>query len=35
MAAEVEGENVKFTVRFGTTVKKVMGRYLTEGYGGD
>jgi hypothetical protein len=29
--AEGEGSEVRFTVRFGTQLKKVMGRFLTGG----
>jgi DNA helicase-2/ATP-dependent DNA helicase PcrA len=31
IAAEGQGDSLKFTVRFGTRIKKVMGRFLTEG----
>jgi hypothetical protein len=31
MMAEGEGADVKFTVRFGTQIRKVLGRYLTGG----
>ena len=33
--AEDEGQDVKFTVRFGTVIKKVMGRFLEGGQDGD
>jgi DNA helicase-2/ATP-dependent DNA helicase PcrA len=35
VAAEGEGPDTKFTVRFGTRVKKVLGRYLAGGSDGD
>ena len=35
MGAEAQGDDIKFTVRFGTRIKKVMGRFLTEGHAGD
>jgi len=35
MGAEGHGDDVKFTVRFGVAIKKVMGRFLTEGDRGD
>ena len=35
VAAEGEGDDVKFTVRFGTRIKKVLGRFLTGGPDGD
>jgi hypothetical protein len=35
MMAEGEGHDVKFTVRFGTQIKKVLGRFLTGGPNGD
>jgi DNA helicase-2/ATP-dependent DNA helicase PcrA len=35
VAAESEGHDRKFTVRFGTQIKKVMGRYLSGGDDGD
>jgi hypothetical protein len=35
VAAEGEGENARFTVRFGTQIKKVMGRFLSGGDDGD
>ena len=31
VAAEGEGTDLKFTVRFGTRVRKVLGRFLTGG----
>jgi DNA helicase-2/ATP-dependent DNA helicase PcrA len=31
IAAEGQGDSLKFTVRFGTRIKKVLGRFLTEG----
>ena len=31
VAAEGEGGDLRFTVRFGTQIKKVMGRYLSGG----
>jgi hypothetical protein len=31
MAAEGEGAEARYTVRFGTRIKKVVGRFLTEG----
>ena len=35
VAAEPDGADVKFTVRFGTQMKKVLGRYLEGGVDGD
>ena len=35
VAAEGEGVDAKFTVRFGTRMKKVLGRFLTGGPDGD
>jgi DNA helicase-2/ATP-dependent DNA helicase PcrA len=35
MAAEGSGDDLKYTVRFGTRIKKVLGRFLTEGGHGD
>jgi len=35
MAAEGQGADLKYTVRFGTRIKKVLGRFLTEGDDGD
>ena len=34
MGAEARGDDIKFTVRFGTRTRKVMGRFLTEGHDG-
>ena len=31
IAAEGQGDSLKYTVRFGTRIKKVLGRFLTEG----
>jgi len=35
VAAEGEGESARFTVRFGSQIKKVLGRFLTGGDDGD
>jgi hypothetical protein len=35
VAAEGEGSDVKFVVRFGNQLKKVLGRFLTGGTDGD
>jgi hypothetical protein len=35
MAVEAQGDEMKFTVRFGTTIKKVVGRFLTGGHDDD
>ena len=35
LEAEGEGDDLRFTVRFGTTVKKVLGRFLEGGHDGD
>jgi len=35
VAAEGEGGDVKFVVRFGSQMKKVLGRFLTGGFDGD
>jgi len=31
MAAEGQGDTLRYTVRFGTRIKKVLARFLTEG----
>ena len=31
LAAEGQGDSLRYTVRFGTRIKKVLGRFLSEG----
>jgi len=35
LEAEEDGREVKYTVRFGTTIKKVLARFLEGGHDGD
>jgi hypothetical protein len=32
LEAEGDGDDLRFTVRFGTTIKKVLGRFLEGGH---